>query len=241
MEIDRVTTKDPNLGSVITSLGANAVLAKDQSALPTKTQAFQENQAPGLNEAATKITPNPAGGESNLSITDVLLPIPDPFVGMVGRSFLHFCQAVELVTGWIKPRPAPAELAAESLLNSNGSAWKHWGASSLGVVCCTVAAALLIPLFGASSGKAFLPIPFLLIIVLVALGFGRAAGVLGTLGAAFLFAWFLYEPAGLAVADPVAKSHLIWMLIIGVLLSDLLARFRMRLPAVSAAKRHAGH
>jgi K+-sensing histidine kinase KdpD len=106
------------------------------------------------------------------------------------------------------------------------------------MVCCTVMAALLVPLFSASSSKAFLPIPFLLIIVIVAFEFGRAAGVLGTMAAAFLFAWFLYEPAGLAVSDPVAKSHLIWMVIVGVLLSDLLARFRVRITAIRSASKH---
>jgi K+-sensing histidine kinase KdpD len=97
----------------------------------------------------------------------------------------------------------------------------------LGTICCTVAAAFLIPLFNASTAKSIIPIPFLLIIVLVAFRFGRSAGVLGTMAAAFLFAWFLYEPAGLAVSDPVAKSHLIWMLILGIVISDLLTRFKM--------------
>jgi len=128
----------------------------------------------------------------------------------------------------MRPQTAPAELAAQSLLSSPATSHtSQWGACSLGTVCCTIAAACLIPLFYASSVKAILPIPFLIIIVLVAFRFGRAAGVLGTLAAAFLFAWFLYEPAGLAVGDPVAKSHLIWMMIIGIVISDLLTRFKM--------------
>lgn len=240
MQINRIARKVPESASAATTLGTTALQTQDLDTLPSKAHTFAENSLPDSNEAATKVNPSSSGTES-ISITDVLLPIPDPFVGFVGHSFLRFCQVVELVTAWAKHGSAPADLAAQSLLSSPRSPWKHWGTSSLGMVCCTVVAALLIPLFGASSGKAFLPIPFLLIIVLVAFGFGRAAGILGTLAAAFLFAWFLYEPAGLAVADPVAKSHLIWMLIIGVLLSDLLARFRMRLSAVSAAKHHAGH
>lgn len=241
MQINRIARKVPESASAATTLGTTALQTQDLDTLPSKAHTFAENSLPDSNEAVVKVNPSSSGTESDLSITDVLLPIPDPFVGFVGHSFLRFCQVVELVAAWAKPRSAPADLAAQSLLSSPRSPWKHWGTSSLGMVCCTVVAALLIPLFGASSGKAFLPIPFLLIIVLVAFGFGRAAGILGTLAAAFLFAWFLYEPAGLAVADPVAKNHLIWMLIIGVLLSDLLARFRMRLLAVSAAKHHAGH
>ena len=159
-----------------------------------------------------------------------IAPFGDPFVGFAGRCFMHFCQAVEFVTAWAKPRSTHAEMAAESLLNSSThhNSLKHWGSCSLGTICCSVAAACLIPLFSASSIKSFLPIPFLLIIALVALGFGRAAGVLGTVAAALLFAGFLFEPSGLAVGDPVAKRHLIWMLVIGIVFSDLLARFKLR-------------
>jgi hypothetical protein len=64
--------------------------------------------------------------------------------------------------------------------------------------------------------------------VLVAFWFGRAAGVLGTLTAAFLFADYLFEPAGLAVGDPVARDHLISMLVVGIVISDLLARLKIR-------------
>jgi K+-sensing histidine kinase KdpD len=153
----------------------------------------------------------------------------DPFGGFVGHSFLHFCQFVELMYGWTRTRLASAEMTAESLLNApSHSSLKNWGSCSLGTICCTVVAAGLIPLFNASSIKSILPIPFLVIIVLVAFRFGRAAGVLGTLTAAFLFAYYLFEPAGLAVSDPVARDHLIWMLVIGIVISDLMARFKVR-------------
>jgi hypothetical protein len=159
-----------------------------------------------------------------------IAPFADPFVGFVGRCFMYFCQAVEFVTGWAKPRSAHAEMAAVTLLNSSThhGPLKQWGSCSLGTICCSVIAACLIPLFSASTIKSFLPIPFLLIIALVAFGFGRAAGVLGTVAAALLFAGFLFEPSGLAVGDPVAKRHLIWMLIVGIVFSDLLARFKLR-------------
>jgi K+-sensing histidine kinase KdpD len=157
-----------------------------------------------------------------------MVPFADPFAGFTGHSFFYFCRLVDRVAGSMKHDSAPAEAAAESLLSSHTtSPISHWGACSLGTICCTVAAAFLIPLFNASTVKSIIPIPFLLIIVLVAFRFGRGAGVLGTMAAAFLFAWFLYEPAGLAVGDPVAKSHLIWMLIIGIVISDLLTRFKM--------------
>jgi uncharacterized protein DUF4118 len=157
------------------------------------------------------------------------LLVSDPFGGFVGHSFLHLCQFLELMHGWTKQRADSANMAAESLLNAPAhSSLKGWGSCSLGTICCTVVAAGLIPLFNASSIKSFLPIPFLLIIVLVAFWFGRVAGVLGTLTAAFLFAYYLFEPAGLAVGDPVARDHLIWMLVVGIAISHLLARFKLR-------------
>jgi len=157
------------------------------------------------------------------------LLVADPFGGFVGHSFLLLCQFLELMQGWIKRHTGSAVRAAESLLNAPAHpSLKGWGCCSLGTICCTVVAAGLIPLFNASSIKSFLPIPFLLIIVLVAFWFGRVAGVLGTLTAAFLFAYYLFEPAGLAVADPVARDHLIWMLVVGITISHLLARFKVR-------------
>jgi len=157
-----------------------------------------------------------------------IVPFADPFGGFGGHCFLHFCQFVEMLSGWIRPAPSPENAAAESLLSaSRHSPLKQWGACSLGTICSTVSAAALIPLFSASSLKSFLPLSFLLIIVLVAFRFGRAAGVLGTVAAAFLFAYYLFEPEGLAVSDPVARAHLIWMVVIGVVISDLLARFRV--------------
>jgi hypothetical protein len=157
-----------------------------------------------------------------------LVPFADPFAGFTGRSFFYLCRMVDRLASSMKQDSGPAEAAAESLLSSHTtSPISQWGACSLGTICCTVAAAFLIPLFNASTAKSIIPIPFLLIIVLVAFRFGRSAGVLGTMAAAFLFAWFLYEPAGLAVSDPVAKSHLIWMLILGIVISDLLTRFKM--------------
>src|SRR5579864_5937757 len=164
--------------------------------------------------------------DSKSALTGIV-PRTDPFAGFIGHTFLYFCRLVDRVAGSMKPHSVPAEVSAQSILSSPATShMSHWGACSLGTICCTIAAACLIPVFSASTAKAILPIPFLLIIVLVAFRFGRGAGVLGTITAAFLFAWFLYEPAGLAVGDPVAKSHLIWMMIIGIVISDLLTRFK---------------
>lgn len=155
-------------------------------------------------------------------------PLADPFAGFGGHSFLRFCKLLEWIAGWRSSRSNPTEITAESILNSPvSSQLKYWGSCSLGTIWCALAAAVLIPLFYASSIKSLLPLPFLIIVALIAVLFGRAAGVLGTIAAAFLFAYFLFEPSGLGVSDPSARNHLIWMLIIGVVISDLVGRFKM--------------
>jgi len=60
-------------------------------------------------------------------------------------------------------------------------------------------------------------------IMVVAICFGNIAGVLATITAAIIFAVFLFEPwLSLAVRDSVAKDRLIWMVLIGIIISDLL-------------------
>jgi len=99
---------------------------------------------------------------------------------------------------------------------------KRFIGASLGVVTCTIASASLIPLFRTSSFRTFLPLVFLGIILLVAVRFGNIAGILGTVVAALIFAGFLFEPRlSLAVRDSAAKSNLIWMLIGGICMSEL--------------------
>jgi K+-sensing histidine kinase KdpD len=101
-----------------------------------------------------------------------------------------------------------------------------------------VTAACLTRIFYTSSFKTTLPFVFLGIIVLVTIVFGRKAGVLGTLGAALIFASVLFEPRpSLAMQDPVAQTHLIWMIVIGVVVADLLGqRKSTQETAVIAAK-----
>jgi len=62
--------------------------------------------------------------------------------------------------------------------------------------------------------------------VLVAIRFGKAAGIIGTFAAALVFAVFLFRPTlSPLVEDVSARDHLIWMLLIGVILSDLLGAY----------------
>lgn len=166
----------------------------------------------------------PSDAQKLSLLRDLKTPFLDPFGGFGGHVFMHFCQLVEFCCGWKRPRIQSQDAAAEALLPS--CRLRQWGTCSLGTIACTIVAAGLIPIFNSSSLKSFLPLIFLLIIGLVAFRFGRAAGVLGTLASAFLFADYLFEPEGLAVADPVAREHLIWMMIIGIVISELAARFQ---------------
>jgi integral membrane sensor domain MASE1 len=90
------------------------------------------------------------------------------------------------------------------------------------IVLCLAAAGLSALAFRVSPYKSFLPLLFLPIIVFVAVRFGSAPGILGTIGAAALFAEFLFEPtSSWRVDDSVQRSNLIWMVIIGIAASEI--------------------
>ena len=93
-----------------------------------------------------------------------------------------------------------------------------------GVTFCAATAAALtaLMLVSKSSIRTFLPLMFLLVILLVSLRFGSVAGMLGTVASAIIFAEFLFVPRfSLVVRDSAGRSNLIWMLIVGVVLSEL--------------------
>jgi K+-sensing histidine kinase KdpD len=68
------------------------------------------------------------------------------------------------------------------------------------------------------------PIVFIVLIAVLAAYFGVAAGILGTILAALIFADWLYAPFGsLAVQNAGARAEIGWLLLGGVSLSFLLA------------------
>lgn len=96
----------------------------------------------------------------------------------------------------------------------------------VGVASCTLAAALLSLAFSHTSLKTLLPFLFLAVIIAVAIRFGNVAGIVGTIAAALIFAIFLFQPTlSPLIENPEARDHLIWMLLIGVILSDLLGAY----------------
>ncbi len=63
---------------------------------------------------------------------------------------------------------------------------------------------------------------FVGIVIVVAMRFGSAAGILGTLGAAVIFAEFLFHPLmSMKVGETAERSNLIWMIIGGISASEL--------------------
>ena len=95
-----------------------------------------------------------------------------------------------------------------------------------GAGCCAVAAAGLSPVISQTHFTSFTPLIFLSVIFLVAARFGNFAGMIGTLAAALIFEIFLFEPRfSLLVDDPGARSHLIWMVVLGLIVSDLLGAY----------------
>ena len=100
---------------------------------------------------------------------------------------------------------------------------------SVGAGCCAVAAAGLSPIMSQTSFASFAPLIFLVVIFLVAARFGNYAGMIGTIVAALIFELFLFEPRfSLMIDDPASRNHLIWMIVIGLVISDLLGAYAVR-------------
>lgn len=95
--------------------------------------------------------------------------------------------------------------------------------SAIGFVLCGVAASLLAILFWNSHYQIVAPILFTVVVVAVAIHFGRMVGILGTLFGAALFALWLYPPFGsLGVSSQQARGGLNALLLGGLVLSYLL-------------------
>ena len=95
--------------------------------------------------------------------------------------------------------------------------------SAIGFVLCGFSASLLAILFWSSPYQIAAPILFTVVVVVVAIRFGRVVGILGTLFGAALFALWLYPPLGtLRVSSQQARGSLNALLLGGLVLSYLL-------------------
>ncbi len=93
----------------------------------------------------------------------------------------------------------------------------------LGTALCVAIALGLTFSFRNSSIKSIMPILFLVVIVAVTMRFGTFAGRLGTVCCTLIFATLLFPPLNnLAVQKLDERRSLIWMLVIGVVVAELL-------------------
>jgi K+-sensing histidine kinase KdpD len=96
--------------------------------------------------------------------------------------------------------------------------------SIVGVTLCSVIALLASVLFRNTRIEAAIPLFFLLILVAVTIYFGSWAGTVGTILATIVFMELLFEPIySLKVSGPAQKDNLIWMVLGGIVISNLLS------------------
>lgn len=155
-------------------------------------------------------------------------PFNAPFIGLAGRCFLRGCLCADLLASWIRKTQAQADAKIDS-----AESWRAhfrimgWLRSSLGAASCTAVAGSMIPIFAGNAYRAIIPLLFLIVILYVALRFGRVAGIIGTVCAALVFEIFLFEPTlSFAIESPTARNHLISMVILGICASELLGRYK---------------
>ncbi|HZQ17535.1 MAG TPA: DUF4118 domain-containing protein [Terriglobales bacterium] len=163
--------------------------------------------------------------QSNIPFAEVF-----PFIGLSGRVFMWICWLAEIVDDWTRAKSHTREQLEAAVSKKFGSRVAGWLSSLIAAACCTLAALCVLPLFWAHSLHPLAPLFFLLVIAYIAMRFGDMAGIVGTMGAAFVFAFFLFEPSGLAVSSPIERNRLISMIIVGLLVSELLGRRKQ--PAV---------
>ncbi len=91
---------------------------------------------------------------------------------------------------------------------------------SVGVILCSTAAGGLAYLFRDRSFEGWLPLLFIGVILITAILFGNMAGVVGTLLSCIIFAMFLFQPRrSLIVSNLASRANLIWMVMLGLVLS----------------------
>ncbi len=96
--------------------------------------------------------------------------------------------------------------------------------SLIGSLLCAAGAGLASLVAAGYSWRAFVPLMFTCVLLLIALFFGARAGIIGTVLAAAIFTAFLFRPPGrVGLMDEAARANLGWMLLIGIGFSFLFA------------------
>jgi K+-sensing histidine kinase KdpD len=95
----------------------------------------------------------------------------------------------------------------------------------IGLITITAMAVLATVLLYGSQLRFVLPLFFVGIVLLISYRFGTAAGVLGTIISALVFAHFLFIPhSELHILSPQGRDSLNWMLLGGISVSFLFPR-----------------
>lgn len=93
----------------------------------------------------------------------------------------------------------------------------------IGTLLSAVFASVLTLLFHRSTMRGFLPLAFVIVLVLLSRRFGVGVSLAGSLIAAIIFAAFLFPPLGSArVENEQARASLGWMVLCAVAVSYLL-------------------
>ena len=150
-----------------------------------------------------------------------------PFAGFAGRSFMRACLLVEIFDSWVRAKQTSPYLKTDSAAPRSDWLTGGWFRSSIGAVISNLAAASFVAVFWASPHRSLVPLIFLVVLSYVALRFGHIAGLIGTIGAALLFASVLFEPRpSLAMSNPIERDFLFSMVILGLCASEILGRRR---------------
>ena len=97
-------------------------------------------------------------------------------------------------------------------------------ATIVGVAWCAALAGLVAFVFASRASRALVPLAFVGVILAMAVRYGAAVGLFGSVAAALIFSTFLFEPLhNFGVQNPAARANVGWMLLAGIALSYLLA------------------
>jgi hypothetical protein len=150
-----------------------------------------------------------------------------PFVGFAGRCFMRVCLLAEIVDSWVRAEQMSPSQQGESAGGCSNWVLTGWFRSTIGAIFCNLAAASLVAIFWTSDHRSLVLLIFLIVVSYIALRFGHIAGLIGTIGAALLFASILFEPRpSLAMSNPIERDFLFLMVILGISASEILGHHR---------------
>jgi K+-sensing histidine kinase KdpD len=93
----------------------------------------------------------------------------------------------------------------------------------MGVLFSAAAALGASLLFAAQPWRVFVPLAFVVVLVVLASRYGLAVAVIGSALTAIIFAHFLFSPVGsLRVESSAARTNLAWMVLTSIAVSYLL-------------------